>query len=189
MPLGIAVCVAGVASFGVLPRLGTARPVAWSLVLLGAGLCLMGLDGIVTGRSTSGWSKGSLTHSGASARLRGAALAFLGLAIGVANLVEALGLARTSHLLSGTRGLGLTLVLAGILGALGAGILLAESAGKPFWRALPGRLLGLLLLLASLAGAAGGGLAALSPGTLGGWARVPLALSERGAERRGEGLG
>jgi hypothetical protein len=171
MPFGIAVCVAGVASFGVLPRVGAARPVAWSLVLLGAGFLLMGLDGIVTGRSTSGWSKSSQTHYGASARLRGAALAFLGLAIGAANLVEALGFARTSDLLSGTRGLGLTLMVAGILVALGSGMLLAESAGKPFWRALPGRLLGLLLLLASLAGAAGGAVVALSPGTFDAWTR------------------
>jgi hypothetical protein len=171
MSLGIAVCVAGVAAFGVLPRLGVERPEAWGLVLLGAGFLLMGLDGIVTGRSTSGWSRSSQAHYGASVRLRGAALACLGLAIGAANLVEALGFARTSALLSGTRGLGLTLMLAGTLGALGAGLLLAESAGRPFWRAMPGRLLGLLLLLVSLAGAAGGGLVAFSPVTLGGWAR------------------
>jgi hypothetical protein len=171
MALGIGACVAGVASFGVLPRLGVERHQAWALALLGAGFLLMGLDGIVTGRSGSGWGKGSRTHSGASARLRGAALGCLGLAIGAPNLVEALGLARTSELLSGTRGLGLTLGLGGVLGALGAGMLLAESAGKPFWRALPGRALGVLLLLVSLAGAAGGFVLALSPGTLAAWTR------------------
>ena len=66
-------------------------------------------------------------------------------------------------MLSGPRGLGLTIAGLGVLGVFGGGILLAESARKTAWLAWPGRLLGVLLLLVSLLGLCVGGVLTFQP--------------------------
>jgi hypothetical protein len=141
-------------------------PEPWALSLLGAGFFLMGLDGVVTDTTTTGVGKSRMKHYGASARLRGAAFAFIGLVVSSAGLVEILGLSKANELLSGPRGLGLTIAGWGVLGAFGGGILLSESIRKTAWLAWPGRLLGGLLLFVSLAASALGGVLALRPGLI-----------------------
>jgi len=160
---GIIVCIAGVAFIGLGPKVGVIHSEPISGLMIGAGIVLIGLDGIFSGRSTEGYGVTGVTHDGMSARLRGAAFAFLGVVICFASLVEVSGRGNWQTLLVGWRGRGVIMFTVGLFGVLGSGLLFVDKPRGSNWLALPGRIAGALLLPLSLIAIIAGGLMIVSP--------------------------
>jgi len=160
---GIIVCLVGVAFIGVGPKFGLTRPEPISGLIIGAGMMLIGLDGVFSGRSTEGYGVTGTAHYGMSARLRGAAFALLGAVICFGSLVEVSGQGNWQALLVGWRGRGVIALTIGLFGVLGSGLLFADKPRGSNWLALPGRIAGALLLPLSLIAIIVGGLMIVSP--------------------------
>jgi len=164
--IGILVCIAGVAFFGIGPKLGITHPEPFAVLIIGIGIVLIGLDGIATARSTTGSGVTRITHYGWSARLRGAGFALLGLVLAAGSVAELTGKGNWEKLLSTAPGRGFISVILGLFGMIGSGILFVHKPGRSNLTALPGRIAGVLLFCISLLFIAIGGLWIVAPQNL-----------------------
>lgn len=161
--LGLAVCVVGVALIGAGESIGLPRPVPFGSLVIGIGVVMVGLDGIVSGRSTEGYGVTGVTHYGWSARFRGMGFALMGLVIIAGSLAELSGEGNWQRLLDTQTGHGSIALVLGLFGVIGSGMLMAEKPRGSTLLALPGRIAGALLLVLSLIAIAAGLLMIVAP--------------------------
>ncbi|HTG14386.1 MAG TPA: hypothetical protein VK747_03865 [Blastocatellia bacterium] len=172
MVIGVCVCVAGVAFIGIGPRVGIANPEPLTTLLLGVGFALMGLHGIVTGKTTEGYGTLQVSHYGAAAKVRGAAFGLLGILISAGSLFEMVKPGSLRSFLDKPAGRGVLFISLAAFGLLASGLFFFSkpelSRYKPLnsIAALLARLIGVLIVIGSLALMAIGALLIIAPEAL-----------------------